>query len=84
HSKIKLGRIGEIEDTMGAVAFIASSASAMIIGSSLMIDGGGQQGSIRHPRERRSRVPVIPTESGIESSVIPAHSGIHSNLCATQ
>ncbi len=44
HSKIKLGRIGEIEDIMGAVVFLASSASAMITGSSLMIDGGWTAG----------------------------------------
>lgn len=44
HSKIKLGRIGEVEDIMGAVVFLASSASAMITGSSLMIDGGWTAG----------------------------------------
>ncbi len=44
HSKIKLGRIGEVEDIMGAIVFLASSASAMITGSSLMIDGGWTAG----------------------------------------
>ena len=39
-SKIKLPRVGEVEDVMGAVIFLASDASAMITGSSLMIDGG--------------------------------------------
>ena len=39
-SKIKLGRIGEVEDIMGAVVFLASEASAMITGSALMVDGG--------------------------------------------
>lgn len=43
-SKIKLGRIGEIEDIMGAVVFLASSASALITGSSLVIDGGWTAG----------------------------------------
>jgi len=38
--KIKLGRIGEVEDIMGAVVFLASEASAMITGSALMVDGG--------------------------------------------
>jgi NAD(P)-dependent dehydrogenase (short-subunit alcohol dehydrogenase family) len=38
--KIKLGRVGEIEDVMGAVVFLASEASSMITGSALMIDGG--------------------------------------------
>lgn len=39
-SKIKLGRPGEVEDMMGATLFLASDASAMITGSSLLIDGG--------------------------------------------
>lgn len=38
--KIKLGRVGEIEDIMGAVAFLASDASALITGTSIIIDGG--------------------------------------------
>ena len=38
--KIKLGRIGEVEDIMGAVVFLASDASALITGSALLIDGG--------------------------------------------
>ena len=39
-SKIKLGRVGEVEDIMGAVQFLASDASALVTGSSLLIDGG--------------------------------------------
>lgn len=39
-SKIKLGRVGSVEDIMGAVQFLASDASAMVTGSALMIDGG--------------------------------------------
>ncbi len=39
-SKIKLGRIGEVTDIMGAVAFLASDAAALITGTSLIIDGG--------------------------------------------
>ena len=38
--KIKLGRVGEVQDVMGAVVFLASEASSMITGSALMIDGG--------------------------------------------
>ena len=38
--KIKLGRVGEIEDIMGAVLFLASDASALITGTSIVIDGG--------------------------------------------
>jgi NAD(P)-dependent dehydrogenase (short-subunit alcohol dehydrogenase family) len=39
-SKIKLGRIGEIEDLMGPIVFLASDASAMMTGTHLIIDGG--------------------------------------------
>jgi 2-deoxy-D-gluconate 3-dehydrogenase len=38
--KIKLGRVGEVEDIMGAVAYLASDASAMVTGTALLIDGG--------------------------------------------
>ena len=38
--RIKLGRIGQIEDIMGAVVFLASEASALTTGSALMVDGG--------------------------------------------
>jgi NAD(P)-dependent dehydrogenase (short-subunit alcohol dehydrogenase family) len=39
-SKIKLGRVGEIEDIMGPVVFLASDASTMMTGTHLLIDGG--------------------------------------------
>lgn len=39
-SKIKLGRVGTVEDLMGAILFLASDASALMTGSSLVIDGG--------------------------------------------
>jgi len=39
-SKIKLNRVGEVTDIMGAVAFLASDASAMVTGTSLIVDGG--------------------------------------------
>ena len=39
-SKIKLGRIGQVEDLMGAVVFLASAASALMTGASLVVDGG--------------------------------------------
>ena len=42
--KIKLGRVGEIEDIMGAVVFLASEASSLITGTSLLIDGGWTAG----------------------------------------
>jgi NAD(P)-dependent dehydrogenase (short-subunit alcohol dehydrogenase family) len=39
-SKIKLGRLGRLEDVMGAVVFLASDASELMTGSSLVVDGG--------------------------------------------
>jgi NAD(P)-dependent dehydrogenase (short-subunit alcohol dehydrogenase family) len=39
-SKIKLGRIGRVEDLMGAILFLASDASALMTGTSIIIDGG--------------------------------------------
>ncbi|MQU73690.1 SDR family NAD(P)-dependent oxidoreductase [Sinorhizobium medicae] len=38
--KIKLGRLGRVEDIMGAVTYLASDASAMVTGTALMVDGG--------------------------------------------
>lgn len=38
--KIKLGRVGEVEDIMGAVAYLASDASSLVTGTALMVDGG--------------------------------------------
>tara|TARA_R110002124_G_scaffold114535_56_gene269836 strand:+ start:44665 stop:45429 length:765 start_codon:yes stop_codon:yes gene_type:complete len=39
-SKIKLGRLGRIEDIMGPIVFLASDAAALVTGASLMVDGG--------------------------------------------
>ena len=38
--KIALGRIGQPEEIMGAVVFLASPASSLVTGSALMLDGG--------------------------------------------
>lgn len=39
-SKIKLGRLGEVEDLMGPIIFLASDAAALITGTHLIVDGG--------------------------------------------
>ena len=39
-SNIALPRVGEVEDIMGAVVFLAGAQSAMVTGTSLLVDGG--------------------------------------------
>lgn len=39
-AKIRLGRLGEVEDLMGPVVFLASDAAAMVTGTHLLVDGG--------------------------------------------
>jgi NAD(P)-dependent dehydrogenase (short-subunit alcohol dehydrogenase family) len=38
--KIKLGRLGQVEDLMGAIVYLASDASSLVTGTSLVVDGG--------------------------------------------
>jgi 2-deoxy-D-gluconate 3-dehydrogenase len=42
--KIKLGRVGEVEDIMGAVLFLATDASQLVTGTSILVDGGWTAG----------------------------------------
>ncbi len=39
-SKIKLGRVGTLEDMTGPILFLASDASALVTGTALLVDGG--------------------------------------------
>lgn len=39
-AKIKLGRLGQVTDLMGAVVFLASPASSLMTGSTITVDGG--------------------------------------------
>ena len=38
--KIKLGRVGQVDDLTGAIVFLASGAAALMTGSALVVDGG--------------------------------------------
>ncbi|WP_143529920.1 SDR family NAD(P)-dependent oxidoreductase [Salibaculum halophilum] len=42
--KIKLGRVGEVADIMGAVVYLATPAAALVTGTSLVVDGGWTAG----------------------------------------
>ena len=39
-SRIKLGRIGQMDELTGAIVFLASDASRLMTGSALLVDGG--------------------------------------------
>ena len=39
-ARTKLGRLGRVEDLMGAIVFLASDASALMTGTSIIVDGG--------------------------------------------
>ncbi|BBK30395.1 NAD(P)-dependent dehydrogenase (short-subunit alcohol dehydrogenase family) [Stella humosa] len=39
-ARIALGRVGQIEEVMGAAIFLASDASSLVTGSAIMVDGG--------------------------------------------
>ncbi len=38
--RIKLGRLGQVEDLMGAAVYLASDAAALVTGTCIVVDGG--------------------------------------------
>ena len=56
--RIKLGRLGTVEDLMGAVVFLASDAAALVTGTALVVDGGwtAERPSPASTRERISNL----------------------------
>ena len=42
--KIKLSRVGEVEDIMGAALYLASDASSLVTGTHILVDGGWTAG----------------------------------------
>ncbi|WBU37519.1 SDR family NAD(P)-dependent oxidoreductase [Homoserinibacter sp. YIM 151385] len=47
-SWIPLGRVGEVEDLVGALLFLASEASRYVTGTRLLVDGGYSQALLRY------------------------------------
>ena len=42
--KIKLGRVGEVQDVMAAAVYLASEASSLVTGTHMIVDGGWTAG----------------------------------------
>ncbi|HYF47897.1 MAG TPA: SDR family oxidoreductase, partial [Planctomycetota bacterium] len=38
--RIPLGRVGELEEVIGAIVYLASDAASLVTGHTLMVDGG--------------------------------------------
>ncbi len=65
--KIKLARVGEVEDIMGAVLYLASDASALVTGTSLLVDGGW---TADDGAGRRSPPLEVAERAGVSQSAV--------------
>jgi NAD(P)-dependent dehydrogenase (short-subunit alcohol dehydrogenase family) len=61
-SKIKFGRVGQVEELMGAIVYLASDASNYVTGRDIVVDGGHTLNVWLHPLERALPPLVGPKE----------------------
>jgi len=70
-AKIKLGRVGQVEDLMGAILLLASDAGALMTGSALLVDGDEIRNRPQPHSLPASRLRALPP--GSTSSFAAGH-----------